>query len=230
MGGVDTSASRMMLDHSLHVLAVTAGREDSIDSLSKELQMKSMTTKIFSIEVNGTRDIAKSMVELECEEKEIPERVCRSMALAVQSSGTKYQKKDSVPLSDNQGSLYMVWIWVQEGAREGEVQVALKGCSMNYALRDVVTYTEKVEHIPEIRCEKTVKSGGLFSSSTTTEHCREVATKKETTMMPVFEKATMNMQKIEALEQMMEHKLAKGVLAKVAEVSVSARPALEAAK
>ena len=52
---------------------------------------------------------------------------------------------------------------MEKGDGEDEVQVAIKGGSMSYALRDVVTYTEKKESGRRDRGRK-IGSGGVYKN------------------------------------------------------------------
>jgi len=77
---------------------------------------------------------------------------------------------------------------------------------------DVITYREQIEDEPVVKC--THKRKDWLFGSERYEECKEVSRRKTVTQLPVFEKTTMTHDQLELLEQMMENKLAKEVLAK----------------
>lgn len=209
----EKSASRMMQDHSLDVLNRTASEEAAMKTLASQLEMKSMQTDVFFIEVNSTREAAKNIIQVTCEEKDVPEKVCSVVSAALDTAGTKWHTKKSIPLDGYKGSLYFVWLWVKPGSNANEIQVAVKGASTTYQLRDVITYREQIDDEPVVKC--TQRTTQWLFGSETHEDCMEVSRRKTTTQLPVFEKTTMTHDQLELLEQMMENKLAKEVLGKV---------------
>jgi hypothetical protein len=209
----EKSASLMMLDHSRDVLNRTASEEVAMQALASQLEMKSMQTDVFFIEINSTRDAAKNLIQVTCAEKDVPEKVCGVVAASLDTVETKWHTKKSIPLDGYKGSLYFVWLWVKPGSRDDEIQVAVKGASTTYQLRDVITYREQIDDEPVVKCTQK-RTDWLFSSSVVNE-CHEVSRRKTVTQLPVFEKTTMTHDQLELPEQMMENKLAKEVLAKV---------------
>jgi len=209
----EKSASEMMLDHSNDVLNRTASEEVAMQALASQLEMKSMQTDVFFIEVNSTRTAAKKLIQVTCEEKDVPEKVCNVVSASLDTAETKWHTKKSIPLDGYKGSLYFVWLWVKPGSSENEIQVAVKGASTTYQLRDVITYREQIDEEPVVKCTQK-RTDWLFGSETT-EECKEVSRRTTKSQVPVFEKTTMTHDQFELLEQMMENKLAKEVLAKV---------------
>lgn len=219
----------MMRDHSRDVLNRTASEENAMQALASQLEMKSMQTDVFFIEVNSTKAAAKNLIQVTCEEKDVPEKVCSVVSASLDTVETKWHTKKSIPLDGYKGSLYFVWLWVKPGARDNEIQVAVKGASTTYQLRDVITYREQIDEEPVVKCTQT-KTVFLFGSETR-EDCIEVSRRKTITQLPVFEKTTMTHDQLELLEQMMENKLAREVLAKVNGAKLSgemSNPKLEA--
>ena len=102
---------------------------------------------------------------------------------------------------------------MKPGSNANEIQVAVKGASTTYQLRDVITYREQIDDEPVVKC--TQRTTQWLFGSETHEDCMEVSRRKTTTQLPVFEKTTMTHDQLELLEQMMENKLAKEVLGKV---------------
>jgi len=107
--------------------------------------------------------------------------------------------------------------------------VAVKGASTTYQLRDVITYREQIDEEPVVKC--TQKKTVFLFGSETREDCMEVSRRKTVIQLPVFEKTTMTHNQLELLEQMMENKLAREVLAKVNGaklIGAASNPKLEA--
>jgi len=210
----EKSASLMMLDHSRDVLNRTASEEVAMKALASQLEMKSMQTDVFFIEVNSTRTAAKNLIQVTCEEKDVPEKVCSVVSASLDTVETKWHTKKSIPLDDGyKGSLYFVWLWVKPGSSDNEIQVAVKGASTTYKLRDVVTYREQIQEEPVVKC--TTRTTQWLFGSESSEECKQVSTRKTVSQLPVFERTTLQHDQLELLELMMENKLAKEVLAKV---------------
>jgi hypothetical protein len=144
----------------------------------------------------------------------LPENVCKVVSASLDTVETKWHGKKSIPLDDGyRGSFYFVWLWVKPGSSENEIQVAVKGASTTYKLRDVITYREQIAEEPVVKC--TQRTTQWLFGSETREDCTEVSRRKTVTQLPVFERTTMTHDQLEMFEQMMENKLAKAVIAKV---------------
>lgn len=203
-----TSPAAIMVEHSAKLLNQSLGLDNaSIATLQDKLQLRQMQMDIDTQSFTATREVAKEMIMSACN---LPDKICKSMALAINARESKFHKKSSVPLESNQGSYYAAWMWVKESDHEGEVQVAFKAASLSYHLRDVVTYRDQVEYEPVIKCETSTDSW-LFSSKTT-EHCREISQKKTVNSLPVFKEAIMSPEEMQLVDTMMESVLARKVL------------------
>jgi len=181
--------------------------KSSEESIAEKLQLKEMAINTDMQIFTAPREKAKQMIALACD---LPGKICESMAMAAEMTEGKYHKKDSVPLDGHKGSYYAVWIWVKTVGPNDKVQVAMKMASMKYQLRDVVTYTEKVEYEPVIKCERT-ESKGLFSSESS-ENCRKVDEKKIVSSLPVFTPTVLTFDEMGKVDKLIETMLAKKVI------------------
>jgi len=201
----DNSPSQNMFEHSMHALHRSKGTNNASVALLKDhLQLKHMEIDMDTQVFTATRITAGDIIKSTCV---LPEKICNAMAKAGQSREIKYHKKSSVPLNANEGSYYEVWMWVRATGRADEVQVAFKAASLSYQLRDVVTYKDNVEEEPVIKCE--ISHASYWFSSSSTENCRHVSTKRTVTQVPVFTQAVMSPQEMDFVHTLMEETLAK---------------------
>jgi len=202
------SPATIMFMHSAKHLNVTEGvSKASLAVLQDKLQLKQMQVDLDTQVFTATQEAAKDFILSTCN---LPEKICGSMVAAVGTSDIKFHKKSSVPLDSNTGSYYGVWMWVKQVGEDGDVQVAFKAASLSYQLRDVVTYRDKVEDEPVIKCE--TLTNNLWFIRGTKEVCREVARKRTVTPLPVFKQSIMNPEEMQLVDTLMESMLAKKVL------------------
>jgi len=197
-----TTAVDLMVEHSLGQL-----KKNDDTAIAEKLQMKQMEIKVDTHMFTASREKAKQIIKLACQ---MPDKLCDSMALTADMIEGKYHKKDAVPLDGHRGSYFSVWIWVKTLGVNDDVQVALKTASMEYQLRDVVTYIDKVEYEPIIKCETELNSWWFLVR--TREHCREVSQKKIVTTLPVFTPMVLRPDEMAQVDTYIESMLAQKVI------------------
>lgn len=204
----DAAPAAIMVEHSAHLLNSThAATVSSIAGLQGKLLLSKMTIDMDLNAFTAKREAAASIIKAACS---LPGQICDSMLSILDAKEIKHHKKSSVPLDKNKGSYYAVWMWVREVGNTDDVEVAYKAASLAYELRDTITYKESVEEKPVIKCEKVTEHHIL--SSTTSEHCKQVAVEKVVTQMPVFAQSVLSPEEMSQVDAMMELMLSKKVL------------------
>jgi len=211
---VDASlAEAMMVEHSQHMLKASTGIQAStLEALQDKLQLNKMHIDMDTQIFTATRDKAQDIILAMCE---LPEKVCKSMVAALSTEETKFHKKRSIPLDDNQGSYHAVWMWVRSvGDKDkDQIEVAFKVVQLSYKLRDVVTYKDQTEEEPVVRCDTTTRKGWFADDTEST--CKQVSTKRTVTAVPVFKQAIMNPNEMHLVDTIMERMLSEKVLANI---------------
>jgi len=203
--GSMTRHSAAQLDR---VLGDTNASDSRVPTFREGLQLKQMQVDLDTQVFTASRRSVKAIMKKLCN---LPKKLCQAMMVAANTKQMKYHTKISSPLDSNQGSYSAVWMWARQRGSDDLVEVAYKGASLSYQLRDVVTYREQVVEEPVIECE-TVTTSYLKCFQWAEERCREVSKKRTSTQVPVFKQSVMRPEEMDQVDVLMESLLAKRVL------------------
>merc|ERR1740123_2527594 len=199
-----TRHSAVQLDR---VLGDTNASGSRLPTFREGLQLKQMQVDLDTQVFTASRRSVKAIMKRLCN---LPKKLCGGMMAAASTKQMKYHTKISTPLDSNQGTYSAVWMWAREQG-DDLVEVAYKGATLSYQLRDVVTYREQIVEEPVIECETVTTTWGKYFQWTE-ERCREVSKKRTSTQVPVFKQSVMTPEEMDQVDALMESLLAKRVL------------------